>query len=108
MSENLTLSQLMHNMPKVFKADRAAGLDADIQFKFSGDEPGNYVLGIHNGHASMTEGIMDEPTATIEAPSDVWKSIALGQSNAMTAFMTGKIKATGDMGLLMRMQSLFG
>jgi len=38
--------------------------------------------------------IMDEPTATIEAPSDVWKSIALGQSNAMTAFMTGKIKAT--------------
>jgi putative sterol carrier protein len=107
-TDNLTIGQLMNNMPKVFHADRAQDVNADIQFRFSGEEPGNYVLGIHDGQASMTEGEVANPTATIETASEVWKAIALGQTNAMTAFMTGKVKATGDMGLLMRMQGMFG
>ena len=108
MTENLSIAQLMNNMPKVFRAERAEGVDADIQFKFDGQEPGAWVLGIHNGAATMTEGETANPTASIEAPSEVWRAIALGQSNAMTAFMTGQLKATGDMGLLMRMQGMFG
>ena len=108
MTDNLTMAQIMHNMPKVFKADRAAGVDADIQFRFTGEEPGNYVLSVRDGQASIAEGEIPNAAATIDAPSEVWKGVALGQTNAMTAFMTGKFKATGDMGLLMRLPTMFG
>lgn len=101
------MSKIMSNMPKNFKPDRAAGVEADIQFVFSGEEPGEYVLSIHNGEASMREGTTETPTATIEAPSEVWKAISMGKTNAMSAFMSGQFKAKGDMGLLMRMQSMF-
>jgi len=58
MTENLTMAQIMHNMPKVFKADRAAGVDADIQFRFTGEEPGAYVLSVRNGQASIAEAFV--------------------------------------------------
>ena len=106
--ENLTMAQIMNNMPKVFHAERAADVNADIQFNFTGEEPGNWVLGIHDGQATMREGQAENATATLETPSEIWKGVLTGQTNPMTAFMTGQIKATGDMGLLMRLQSMFG
>lgn len=103
-----TISQIMTNMPKVFHPEKAEGLNADIQFNFDGQEPGNWVLSIKDGQATTRQGTGENPTATIDTASETWKGITTGQTNAMTAFMTGKLKATGDMGLLMRMQSLFG
>lgn len=108
MTDQLTISQIMANMPKVFHPERAEGLNADIQFNFDGNEPGNWVLSIQDGQASVRQGTTENPTATIDTASETWKGITTGQTNAMTAFMTGQLKASGDMGLLMRMQSLFG
>ena len=108
MTENLSIAQIMNNMPKVFHPERAEGVDADIQFNFDGDEPGQWVVGVHNGQATVSEGAAANPTATINTASQTWKAVTLGQMNPMTAFMTGQLKATGDMGLLMRLQSLFG
>ena len=45
---------------------------------------------------------------TVKASADDWHAVATGQLNAMQAFMTGKLKILGDMGLAMKMQTIFG
>ena len=45
--------------------------------------------------------------AKFKLDSADWVAIATGKLNAMNAFMTGKLKMEGDMGLAMKVQSLF-
>ena len=44
---------------------------------------------------------------TLKANADDWFAVATGQTNAMQAFMTGKLKILGDMGLAMKIQTMF-
>ena len=45
---------------------------------------------------------------TIKAPCDVWLAVSQGRMSGQSAFMSGKYKVEGDMGLLMKLGSLFG
>jgi putative sterol carrier protein len=44
---------------------------------------------------------------TITTPADVWLKIARKELNGAFALMTGKYKARGRIGLLLKMDSLF-
>ena len=43
---------------------------------------------------------------TIKVAWDDWQQMASGQLDGMTAFMTGKLKIEGDMGVAMKLQSI--
>ncbi len=43
---------------------------------------------------------------TIKMTMDDFKAMAAGQLDGMTAFMTGKLKIEGDMGVAMKLQGL--
>jgi putative sterol carrier protein len=43
---------------------------------------------------------------TIKMSMDDFKAMAAGQLDGMTAFMTGKLKIEGDMGVAMKLQGL--
>ncbi len=102
-----SINEVMNAMPTAFKPEAAAGLDCVIQFNFSGDEPGEWNVTIKDGACSVAQGQAASPTATIDAPSEVWLKIARKELDGAAAFMSGQFKATGDLGLLMRMGSLF-
>lgn len=94
-------------MPYVFNADAADGLNADIQFLVSGEEPGTYYLHIEAGTCSFHEGEADSPSLTIKTPSEVWLSISRGELDGQSAFMQQKYTVEGDFSLLMKMNDLF-
>jgi putative sterol carrier protein len=49
----------------------------------------------------------DKPAqCTIKMSLDDFKAMAAGQLDGMTAFMTGKLKIEGDMGVAMKLQGL--
>jgi putative sterol carrier protein len=56
----------------------------------------------------LNEGQADNPSATLEMAADDWIAISQGQLDPTMAFMTGKLRVSGDLGLLMRFQSIFG
>lgn len=49
----------------------------------------------------------DEPAdVTLSADADTFKAILAGDTNPTSAFMTGKLKVDGDMGLAMKLASV--
>ena len=103
----ISMKDLFIGMAAAFKSQAAGNLRATIQFVISGEDPGTHHLVIENGTCTYHEGPAQNPTVTINAPDTIWRDVTLGQLDATKAFMTGKIKAKGDMGLLMKLPNLF-
>ncbi|GAG40671.1 unnamed protein product [marine sediment metagenome] len=103
-----TVKEVMDGMSGAFQPDKAAGVTATIQFKFTGAEEGSYVVKVADGKCEVTEGETDSATVTINSPSDVWLKISRRELDGATAFMSGQFTFTGDMGVLMQMGSWFG
>lgn len=102
------IREVMEGLPQAFQADKAAGVNAVIQFNFTGEEPGNWVVKVADGKCEVSEGTADNPTVTINSPSEVWLKISRRELDGATAFMSGQFTFTGDMGVLMQMGSWFG
>ena len=99
---------LLKGMTLTFNATAAGDLKATIQLEVTGKQPGNWFLSIEDGRCNFHEGNADSPTLTINTPSEIWLAIANGEMDGQQAFMQGKFTASGDIGLLMRMNDLFG
>jgi len=102
-----SVKEVMDGMPEAFDAAKAGGVSATIQFNFTGAETGNYTAKVADGKCEVKEGTADSPTVTINSPSDVWLKIIRGELDGATAFMSGQFTFTGDMGVLMQMQTWF-
>lgn len=102
-----TMRDLISGMAFGLDPKAAGDLEAVIQFKVTGDEPGNYYLDIAQGRCTAYEGEHPKPKMTLITPADVWMAISRGEMNGATALMTGKYSVKGDLGLLMQMGRLF-
>ena len=106
MSE-LTIEQVMENTPKVFKAEEAEGVDAVVQFEFTGDEVSEWYVVIKEGKCSVGRGQTEDPTMKMTVDSQDYLDIIGGKLNAMSAFMQGKVQVKGDMSLAMKFPTYF-
>jgi putative sterol carrier protein len=94
-------------MPQNFNADAAKGMNSVIQFNLSGDGGGTWHVTIKDGACSVTEGAHASPNMTMTMAASDYVDMINGKLNGQMAFMSGKLKIAGDMGLAMKMQSLF-
>jgi putative sterol carrier protein len=83
---------------------KTAGLNNSYVFDIEG--AGVWKVDVADGNLSVTEGGGDADV-TIRASGETFRSIASGEQNPTTAFMTGKLKIEGDMGAAMKLQKLF-
>ncbi len=95
-------------MPSRFKKDAAKGLTATYQFDLSGEGGGQWYATIANEQCEVKEGKAASPNITISMTAKDYLDMVNGKLNGQMAFMTGKLKIAGDMGLALRLQSLFG
>ncbi len=102
-----TAREMIEMMPEGFNPDAAAGLTVTYQFEVSGSENFTAHLRIANQQAVFHEGPAAQPEVTISTPADVWLAICRGEFDGAQAFMTGKFKVAGDLGLLMKLNAIF-
>jgi putative sterol carrier protein len=83
-----------------------AGFDRTIQFAFT-DLRRNFVLSIAaDGNAALSEGSIPQPDMTVTTSSDTLAGILDRKVNPELAFVTRKLKATGKMEDLLKLQKL--
>ena len=103
----MTPEEIFKEMPKNINPDAAKGMNATIQFNLSGDNGGQWYTTIKDGKAEVNKGTASSPNMTLSMSAGDYVDMILGKLNGQMAFMSGKLKISGDMGLAMKMQSLF-
>lgn len=103
----LTVAELMEKMPGAFIPEKAQGVDAVIQFKFTGAEAGEWNATIKDGKVEVARGMDPTPKMTLTADSEDYLKIFTGELDGMQAFMQGKIKLAGDLNLAMKLMQMF-
>lgn len=104
---DITIQQMMEHMPESFIPERAAGMNAIIQCRFTGAESGDWIIAIRDANCTVEPGTAPKPQLTLTMDSKDYKDLALGKLNGMMAYMQGKIKMSGDISLAMKFTNLF-
>ncbi|MEW6083334.1 MAG: SCP2 sterol-binding domain-containing protein [Chloroflexota bacterium] len=103
-----TVRELMTETIKTaFQPDKAAGVDTVVQFKFTGAQASNWYLIIKDQKCVSTEGLHPDPKMTMTVDSEDYIKISNGELDATMAFMKGKVKVSGDMGVALGMGKYF-
>ncbi len=98
-------SNTLDKLQSRFNREAAKGMDEVFQFLFS--DAGSHHMVIQDGTLDVHEGEHDDPSVSLSMSTDTLKGIMSGDVNGMTAFMTGKLKATGNVMLATKLTSLF-
>lgn len=94
------MSDILTQAAALLDAKAKAG-DFDGTAKF--DIEGEGAVIIDNTGARIAD---DEADVTLSADAETFQSILEGDTNPTAAFMTGKLKVDGDMGMAMKLASV--
>ena len=83
--------------------EKLAGSDFDGTAKFDIEGEGAVMMD-ENGARAADE----EADVTLSADAETFQSILEGDTNPTSAFMTGKLKIDGDMGMAMKLAAVLG
>jgi len=104
----LTPQHIFDAMPSAIVPEKAGTTNATIAFDLSGAEGGKWWVHIHDGQAESGKGDpATTPNLTLLADSGDWVKIMTGKLDGTAAFMQGKLKIKGDMGLAIKMPTMF-
>ncbi len=102
-----TVKETFDQMAGRFRADKAAGTNATVQYDISGDGGGTWHAVIKDGACSVKEGAVTDPNLTLQMGAQDWLDMTTGKQSGQMLFMSGKLKLKGDMGLAMKLGSMF-
>ncbi|MDN3526379.1 SCP2 sterol-binding domain-containing protein [Halomonas sabkhae] len=88
-----------------FDPQAAEGMREIFQFHFTDAE--DHYLRIHDGELDIVAGEHDDPSVSLNLSTETLKGIMSGDINGMTAYMSGRLKASGNVMLATRLTSLF-
>jgi acyl dehydratase len=102
-----SVKEVFENMPKVFNAANAAGVDSTFQFHITGEGAGDWFVVVKDGTCQVSEGTHASPTVALTMAGPDWLAMINKELDGMTAFMSGKLKATGNIMAAQRIAQLF-
>lgn len=109
-SRTKILDEVFNRMPTLFRADKAGNTSAVIHWIITGGAGGasdTYETVIENGACTVTNQPVRDPKLAMTMDPVTFLKVVAGSGNPMMLFMTGKIKAKGDLGLAANVAKLF-
>jgi putative sterol carrier protein len=94
-------------LPSRFHAAAAEGVTAVYQFDVSGDEGVQYQLHIADQTCRVSPGVHPAPNVTLRMAGEDCMAILDGRLTGVSAYLSGRLKMEGDLGLAMRLTALF-
>lgn len=104
------LDEVFSRMPSLFRAERAGSTNAVIHWNITGRPDGGtdtYEVVIEDGTCTVSETASRDPKLSLTMGPVEFLKIVSGGANPVMMFMTGKLKAKGDLGLAANIANLF-
>ncbi|BCY05026.1 SCP2 sterol-binding domain-containing protein [Actinoplanes sp. L3-i22] len=108
-SRTKILDEVFNRMPSLFRAEKAGDAQAVIHWIITGPNAASntYETVIENGACTVTTEPAREPKLAMTMDAVTFLKVVAGDGNPMMLFMTGKIKAKGDLALAASIAKLF-
>ncbi|HER33992.1 MAG TPA: hypothetical protein ENO19_00795 [Halothiobacillaceae bacterium] len=101
------IREMMEAMPGAFLPEKAGSNKALIQLALTGDEGGNWVIDVADGQCQVREELVANPDVTVTMDGNDFVALYNNQMNPVSAFMSGKIKVSGNVGMVMQLLNWF-
>jgi putative sterol carrier protein len=102
------LGQVFDGMVQAFQPDKATGQTAVIGWDITSPEgTHSYQLDVADGTCTLSQGTEKAARVTMGMALPDFLRMSTGQLDGMQAFMTGKLKLSGDMMFAQSMQAWF-
>jgi putative sterol carrier protein len=104
------LDAIFERFPSQFRADKAGSTNAVIHWNITGRPDGGtdtYEVIVADGACTVNSTPQAEPKLTVNVGGYEFLQLITGNANPMMLFMTGKLKAKGDLGLAANLANLF-
>lgn len=102
-----SVAQVFALMEGNFDPVAAEGLDVVFQFNIDGEGGGQWHAAIQDQACRVATGVHAAPSLSLALSAEHWLKIVNGEMAAMPAYMTGKLKATGNIMLAAKLGKLF-
>jgi putative sterol carrier protein len=99
--------ELIEAMPSAFQPAKAGDAKALIQLDLTGEDAGKWVIDIADGQCQVREEVATQPGVTVTMAANDFAALLRNELDAVPAFMAGKIKVSGNIGLVMQMMTWF-
>lgn len=101
------VQDMLKKMPDAFLPAKAGGAKAMIQLDLTGEEGGAWLLDIADGKCAVREEKSPEADVTVTMDANDFAALYSNKLNPVQAFMSGRIKVAGNVGLVMQLLNWF-
>jgi putative sterol carrier protein len=99
--------QAFEDMVKKFNAEAAEGLDVVFQWDVLGENGGVWHIKVADGACELVKARHPSPTVSQTCGTDLFLAMVNYEIDGMQAFMSGKLKMTGDMNVAQKIYDVF-
>jgi predicted lipid carrier protein YhbT len=101
----VTADELFASLPERFRSERAGDLRATYVFELEGEGGGSWTVRVADGSLSVDESA-SEADVTVCAKAGDWIAIVEGRMDPQLAYLTKRLRVTGNLQLALRLREV--
>jgi putative sterol carrier protein len=102
----VTPTELFESLPGRFRAERAGDLRAIYAFDLAGQDGGTWAVRVADGALTVEPGLAADADVTVAASAADWMSIVEGRMDPQLAYLTKKLRVSGNLQLALRLREV--
>jgi putative sterol carrier protein len=104
----MTPKEYFEKLPESLKSkgDKVTSINAVYQFDIKGANGGTWTVDLTTPGGQVTSGAAANANCTVTMEDENFVKLVTGQLNPQMAFMTGKLKVAGNMGLALKLATI--
>ncbi|WP_417222743.1 SCP2 sterol-binding domain-containing protein [Amphritea sp.] len=105
MSDTITVTQVIEKLSSRFIPENTQGITATFQFVL--DDADDFYFSIADQQLTVELGEHPDPDITLITNSQTFISVVTGEKDGMSAYLSGKLRAEGNVMLATRLGKFF-